>query len=182
VCGELYGLETLERDVQDHSGALTRFFLLARRDAAAGVLAAARTPPVSTAETASDETASDETGARPAWRTMIAVTPVITGPGVLARILDDFGAGGVNLSSLITRPAKVAGKYVFVLTLDAPTWDPLVRAVLERLLAAGDLVKTLGVFPASDEADEALDLDHVPAGSVSSGSSASERDRALLWA
>jgi prephenate dehydratase/chorismate mutase/prephenate dehydratase len=165
VCGELYGLETFARDVEDHGGARTRFLLLARRDEATDVLARARAA----------------AGGRSVWRTMLAVTPVVTGPGVLAQILDDFGAGGVNLSSLVTRPAKVAGKYVFVLTLDAPAWDPLVRVVLGRLLDGGSLVKTLGVFPAGGDTDEALDLDHVPAGSVSAASSPAECERGLLW-
>ncbi|MHA7133956.1 prephenate dehydratase [Oerskovia turbata] len=165
ICGELYGLDVLEPGVEDFRGARTRFLAIVRRDRARAALAAAR-----------------EQG--PAqWRSMLALTPHLTGPGVLARITQAFGAGGVNLSSLITRPLKaLEGRYVFVLTADAAPWEPALRDVLEGLLAAGDSVKTLGVFPARGELDEALSTDHVPVASVRAGASAGELERGLLWA
>lgn len=166
ICGELYGLDLLEAGVEDFRGARTRFLTIVRRDRAQVALAAARAG-----------------GATAQWRTMLALTPHVTGPGVLARITQAFGAGGVNLSSLITRPLKaLEGKYVFVLTVDAAPWEPAVREVLDGLLRAGDSVKTLGVFPARGELDEALSTDHVPVGSVRAGAAADELDRGLLWA
>jgi len=163
LCGELYGLETYERDVQDFAGARTQFLLLARRDDARQALDAAR----------------HVEGAR--WRTMLAVTPVVAGPGVLARILAAFGAGGLNLSSLITRPLKVAGRYVFVLTVDAAPVDPALRAVLQGLLDDGHLLKTLAAFPERAERAVVLDLDHVPSGSVDGTAAPADLARELLW-
>lgn len=172
ICGELYGLTTYERAVEDFAGARTRFLVLAPRAEAAQVLAAAR---------------ADGDGR---WRTMLAVTPIVTGPGVLARITRAFGERGVNLSSLITRPLKaVAGTYVFVLTVDGAPWDPPVRAVLDDLVRAGDSLKSLGVVPARGELDEGVrgearvDVDsaHVPVGSVGAGSGADELAAGLLW-
>lgn len=165
ICGELYGLDVLEAGVEDFHGARTRFLTIVRRDRARAALATA------------------QEGAPAQWRTMLALTPHVTGPGVLARITRAFGAGGVNLSSLITRPLKaLEGRYVFVVTVDAAPWEPAVRDVLEGLLAAGDSVKTLGVFPARGELDEALSSDHVPVGSVRAGASPEDLDRGLLWA
>ncbi|WP_454044501.1 prephenate dehydratase [Cellulosimicrobium sp. Marseille-Q8652] len=168
ICGELYGLATYARGVEDFAGARTRFLVLAPRSAAPGVLARTRA------------------GHDGAWRTMIAVTPVVTGPGVLARITRSFGARGVNLSSLITRPLKaVAGTYVFVLTVDGAPWDAPVRSVLEDLVAAGDSLKTLGVVPARGELDESVHADvdaaHVPVGSVGDASSPRDLESGLLW-
>ena len=164
LCGELYGLDLFEAGVEDFHGARTRFLTIVRRDRAQAALEAVRA------------------GGVERWRTMLALTPHLTGPGVLARITQAFGSGGVNLSSLITRPLKaLEGRYVFVLTVDAAPWEPAVRDVLEGLLAAGDSVKTLGVFPARGELDEALSSDHVPVGSVRAGASADELDRGLLW-
>jgi prephenate dehydratase/chorismate mutase/prephenate dehydratase len=163
LCGELYGLETYERDVQDFAGARTQFLLLARRDDARQALDAAR----------------HAEGAR--WRTMLAVTPVVAGPGVLARILAAFGAGGLNLSSLITRPLKVAGRYVFVLTVDAAPVDPALRAVVQGLLDDGHLLKTLAAFPERAERAVVLDLDHVPSGSVDGTAAPADLARELLW-
>ncbi|GAB2456908.1 prephenate dehydratase [Xylanimonas ulmi] len=169
VCGELYGLETLAQGVEDFGGARTRFLVLARRGEAPGVLAAARA------------------GADPAataWRTMLAVTPVVTGPGVLARITAAFGERRVNMSSLVTRPLKArALQYVFVMTFDAAPWDPSARGLLGDLLAAGDSLKVLGVYP-SDPSEGGLDgvlPDHVPLGSVDAGAQAGALDRGLLW-
>jgi prephenate dehydratase len=171
ICGELYDLQTYERGVEDFAGARTRFLVLATRADAPHVLARARA-------------AHDG-----AWRTMLAVTPVVTGPGVLARITRSFGERGVNLSSLVTRPLKrvhrVAGAYVFVLTVDAAPWDPPVRAVLQDLLDAGDSLKTLGVVPARGELDEPVHADvdaaHVPVGSVGPSTPAPALASGLRW-
>ncbi|MBD5787021.1 ACT domain-containing protein [Cellulosimicrobium terreum] len=170
ICGPLYGLETFERAVEDFGCARTRFLVLAPRTDARRVLADARA-------------ATDAPGT---WRTMLAVTPVVTGPGVLARITRAFGDRGVNLSSLITRPLKaVASTYVFVLTVDGAPWDAGVRDVLGDLLRAGDSLKTLGVMPVRGELDESVHADvdaaHVPVAGAGAGSSAAELDRGLLW-
>ena len=161
LCGELYGLTTVATDVQDFAGARTRFLLVARRAEAPGVLAAS--------------------GAR-SWRSMVAITPAVIGPGVLARITAAFGERGVNMSSLITRPLKAQeGTYVFVVTFDGAPWEPEVRGLLEQLLEAGDWLKTLGVVPVRDAAAPELDLAGVPVGSVQSGADASALASGLLW-
>ncbi|ROS76927.1 prephenate dehydratase domain-containing protein [Cellulomonas sp. PhB143] len=166
ICGDLYGLTTLARGVQDFRGARTRFLTLARRAVARDLLAAHR----------------DDDVAR-GWRTMLAVTPVVTGPGVLARITAAFAGSGVNLSSLITRPLKARdGWYVFVLTVDAAPWQPGLRAVLRALLEDGSSLKTLGVFPVRGELDESVGVQHLPGGGVTRDASPAELDAALVWA
>lgn len=167
ICGELYGLQTYAKAVEDFRGGRTRFLVLTRRTAAAAHLARSR------AAGATD------------WKTMLAITPSVTGPGVLARITAAFGDRGVNMSSLITRPLKAQeSRYVFVVTFDEAPWDQGAREVLSDLLAAGDSLKTLGLFPAGAgfrALDGVLDPDHVPVGSVSAKDSAEERERGLLW-
>lgn len=170
LCGELYGLTRWATAVEDFSGARTRFLLLARRD---GVQA----PEASEAPQTPERSAAST-----AWRSMLAVTPHVTGPGVLARITDAFGARGVNMSSLITRPVKaLEGRYVFILTVDAAPWSADLREVLSGLLDAGDSVKTLGVVPSRGELDDTVAVDRVPTGSVRAGSSEADQARALLW-
>lgn len=163
LCGELYGLTTLARGVQDFAGARTRFLLVTDREAARAELVARH----------------DDGGA---WRTMLAITPHEIGPGVLARITAAFGERGVNMSSLITRPLKAQeGTYVFVVTLDGAPWEPHVRALLGQLLGAGDSLKTLGVFPARPGAESGFDTSRVPAGSVRAGDDDVTLARELLW-
>lgn len=161
LCGELYGLRTRQESVEDFHGARTRFLLLTSRNRAL---------------------AGRWDEEHQAWRTMLAVTPHLTGPGVLARITEAFGRPGVNMSSLITRPLKaLEARYVFILTVDGAPWAAELRGVLATLLDAGDSVKTLGVFPLRGELDAAVDVDRVPAGSVQLTSDDETRRRGLLW-
>ncbi|WP_277208991.1 prephenate dehydratase [Isoptericola croceus] len=169
LCGELYSLETLAEAVEDFPGARTRFLVLDRRDRAAGRFAVSR---------------GQEPDGAHTWRTMLAITPVVTGPGVLARITDAFGVRGVNMSSLVTRPLKAReGQYVFVVTLDAAPWDPPVRDLFGDLLAAGDALKVLGAYPATageGGLDGVLD-EHAPTGSVRASDPPVVLDEGLLW-
>ena len=172
ICGDLYGLRTHSRSVEDFHGARTRFLLITSRESAVEAGAAGLVRAV-----------GDATGAPATWRTMLAITPHVTGPGVLARITDAFGSLGVNMSSLITRPIKsLESRYVFIVTVDGAPWDAPLRSVLDGLLAAGDSVKTLGVFPSRGELDETVEVHRVPAGSVQAGADEAVLRRGLLWA
>jgi len=166
LCGELYGLETLATGVEDFAGARTRFVVLCRRDDATAAWAPVRA------------------AGREAWHTMLAVTPVVTGPGVLARVTAEFAERGVNMSSLVERPLKVReSQYVFVVTLDGAPWEPQVRDLFAALLGAGDSLKVLGAFPVAP-GGRGLDgvlPDHVPTGSVLGGDDDAAVARGLLW-
>ncbi|MFE7406082.1 prephenate dehydratase [Isoptericola sp. NPDC057559] len=170
LCGELYGLETLATGVEDFAGARTRFLVLCRRDGAAAAWAPVR--------------AADGDGAGATWRTMLAMTPVVTGPGVLARVTGEFAARGVNMTSLVERPLKVReSQYVFVVTLDGAPWEPRVRDLLAALLGAGDSLKVLGAFPVSPGGPglDGVLPDHVPTGSVLQQDADETLARGLLW-
>lgn len=168
VCGTLYGLNTVEQSVSDFVGARTRFLLITGRDEAATHLEELRAH-------------GAHAGSR-VMRSMLAVTPRATGPGVLARISGALGQRGVNMSSLITRPLKaLEGKYTFIVTLDAAPWDDNLHAVIRGLLEAGDAVKTLGVFPARGEIDDSIDESRIAPLSAHLTSSTEDLRRALLW-
>ncbi|WP_418277616.1 prephenate dehydratase [Isoptericola jiangsuensis] len=175
LCGELYGLETFAERVEDFSGARTRFLVLGRRADAPGRFLRGRH--------GDDRPGADRDGDT-SWRTMLAVTPVVTGPGVLARVTQAFAGRGVNMSSLVTRPLKAReGQYVFVVTLDEPPWHEQVRDLCGDLLAAGDALKVLGAYPAAP-GEGGLDgvlADHTPVGSVRAGDSATAVAAGLLW-
>jgi len=170
LCGELYGLETLATGVEDFAGARTRFVVLCRRDAATDAWAPAR--------------AAGQGSGPEAWRTMLAVTPVVTGPGVLARVTAEFAERGVNMSSLVERPLKVRDRqYVFVVTLDGAPWEPQVRDLFAALLGAGDSLKVLGAFPVAPGGPglDGVLPDHVPTGSVLGSDDDATVARGLLW-
>lgn len=187
ICGDLYGLTTLARGVQDFAGARTRFLLITSRDGAQEISAqrALGAQEAGTQDPSAGESgavAADGAGPAATWRTMLAVTPHEIGPGVLARITATFGTLRVNMTSLITRPLKAQeGTYVFVVTLDGAPWEPPLRALFERLLDAGDSLKTLGVFPARQMSDGAFDTSRVPVGSARRGMPEQDQARGLLW-
>ncbi|MCK9792246.1 prephenate dehydratase [Isoptericola sp. 4D.3] len=166
LCGELYDLETLATGVEDFAGARTRFLVLCRRDGAPVAWAPRRA-----------------SGTGP-WRTMVAVTPVVTGPGVLARVTAEFAERGVNMSSLVERPLKVRERqYVFVVTLDGAPWEPQVRDLFGALLGAGDSLKVLGAFPVAADGPglDGVLPDHAPTGSVRRDDGGADLARGLLW-
>lgn len=165
LCGELYGLRTLARAVEDYHGARTRFLQITSRATAREYL---RRP--------------DQRAVSQRWSSMLALTPTVTGPGVLARIASAFEDRGVNMSSLITRPLKaVAGQYVFVITCDGAPWEPDLRGALGALIASGDSLKTLGVFPALGDLVGDVEPHRVPVGSVDASAPLAELSRSLLW-
>lgn len=147
ICQSLYGLTVLRDRVEDHSGAQTRFLLLAPRNAG---LARAR-------QLAFNEPV----------QTMLAITPTVTGPGVLARICSAFADRGINLTSLISRPLKVQqARYSFIFTLQSHPSAPAMKAALNESFRGGHWVKLLGAYPAPPIAD-VLDLvSSVPRGSI----------------
>ena len=135
--GELYGLETYKRAVQDYSGAHTDFLVLAPREAVV-------------------ERNRLRCASKASCESIITVIPLFTGPGVVANLLDVFRDNGLNMTSLISRPIKaVDGTYSFVITLDAAPWDANMQAVLREIEEHGDWVKILAVY-------EQRDITHVP--------------------
>ena len=116
ICGELYDLDTLAEHVQDFDGAHTEFLVIAPRDVVQELNARAH---------------SNDAGD---FETIITFIPLVTGPGVLADLLDVLRDAGLNMTSFISRPIKGHdGTYSFIATLDAAPWEPRFRTALEEI-------------------------------------------------
>ncbi|MCO6558417.1 MAG: chorismate mutase [Bifidobacterium sp.] len=169
LCGKLYGLQTLERNVQDFSGAKTDFLVVAPRSDVRAVLQAYRR-----------DDAVD-------FETIIAVIPLSTGPGVIAKLLDSVRDEGLNMTNLMSRPIKGhAGTYSFIITLDAAPWQANFSHLLHQIVAEGDWVKTLAVYPRGEHPNPPVDTWMLPQGGICrkrvyASDVETKEERELLW-
>jgi prephenate dehydratase len=130
LAANLYGLEILAEDVEDHPDNQTRFVSLAK----SGIPA---------------PTGHD--------RTSIACFQSADHPGSLYAILGQFAARNINLSKLESRPTKKAlGDYCFIIDFEGHIADAVVADCLRDLHAELAGVKFLGSYPAAGAAGPAI--------------------------
>ena len=125
LAGEVYGLEVLASDIEDHPENATRFVAVARE----GIPA---------------PTGHDKTS--------IVVFQRANAPGTLLAILQEFAARGIDLNKLESRPTKQGlGEYCFILDMVGHIADEIVADCLRELQLAKADVKLLGSYPAAGE-------------------------------
>lgn len=121
LAGELYGLNMLERSIEDDPNNSTRFFVIGSTDAP-------RRDPSKTS----------------------LVFAVRHGPGALVRCLDAFARRGINLTKIESRPMRGRPwQYWFYLDFEGHWQDPPAEAALIELLRQASMVKMLGSYPAA---------------------------------
>ncbi|MEZ5177264.1 MAG: prephenate dehydratase [Acidimicrobiales bacterium] len=137
LAAQLYGLEVLAADIEDHPENQTRFVAVQ--------------PVAVPAPTGHDKTS-------------IVVAQRADRPGSLLAILQEFAARSINLTRLESRPTKKAlGDYCFLLDLEGHVADDVVADCLRALQTKHGTVKFLGSYPSAAaeapaarvEADEA---------------------------
>ncbi len=125
---QLYGLEVIASDIEDHPENQTRFVAVSR----SGIPA---------------PTGHDKTS--------IAVFQRSDRSGSLMGILAEFAARSINLTKLESRPTKKAlGDYCFLIDLEGHVADQLVADCLTSIVAKHGEVKFLGSYPTTTKGNE----------------------------
>lgn len=118
--GQLYGLDMLDQDVQDHMGNCTRFIQLGK-----------------------------EPGTLPGGEGQTSLICRIAGekPGSLYDLLAEFARRQVNLTRIESRPARTKmGEYVFLMDIDGDESQPAVAEALRAVAARCLWMKRLGSY------------------------------------
>ncbi|MGH9184041.1 MAG: prephenate dehydratase [Acidimicrobiales bacterium] len=130
LAAELYGLDVLASDIEDHPENRTRFVAVGTQ----GI------PPPSGHD-----------------KTTVVCFQRADRPGSLLAILQEFAARAINLTKLESRPTKKGlGQYCFIIDLEGHVDDELVADCLRDLKAKLADVKFLGSYPAAGEQGDAL--------------------------
>lgn len=125
---EVYGLEVLAADIEDHPENQTRFVLVGRD----GV-----TPP----------SGHDKTS--------LLVYQRADAPGSLVGILQEFAARSINLTKLESRPTRTGlGDYCFLIDCEGHIADEVVADAMRNLHMKTAQVKFLGSYPSAYGSDE----------------------------
>ncbi len=134
AAGQLYGLKETQSAIEDHRGAVTRFY----------VVGTTFLPP----------SGRD--------KSIFVLNPKIPATGILVRLLRCFADRSIDLLTIYSRPLKSSlGSYCFVVVVEGHVANIDMQDALRDILSIGARLKFLGSFPASQGAPAAVSLQSI---------------------
>ncbi len=119
AAADIYGLDILQRNIEDEPDNTTRFLVIGRRE----------TPPSGVDKTS-----------------LLIYTD--NRPGALYRILEPIARNGLSMTRIESRPSRQGmWNYVFFIDIEGHARDEKVAAALEELAESASIVKVLGSYP-----------------------------------
>ena len=131
LCAELYGLEILKENVEDHKSNSTRFLVLARKeDADEKAISSGKGPSGKKGDKCSIIFSTEHKA------------------GALFCVLKVFSDASLNLTRIESRPIKSdPGKYAFLLDFEGSDQDEKSAAALSKVEKMAQFYKYLGCYP-----------------------------------
>jgi len=119
IAADIYGLETLEANIEDNPDNTTRFLIIGRQ---------------SVAPSGDDKTS------------LLVSTP--NKPGGLHQMLEPFAENAISMSRIESRPSRLANwEYVFFIDINGHVEDKRVIQCLDALREKTSMLKVLGSYP-----------------------------------
>ena len=119
AAAEIYGLDILQRNIEDEPDNTTRFLVIGRRE----------TPPSGVDKTS-----------------LLIYTD--NRPGALYSILEPIARNGISMSRIESRPSRQGmWNYVFFIDIEGHVADEKVARALQELEQTANIVKVLGSYP-----------------------------------
>lgn len=123
AAANLYGLQVIEKNIEDNSNNYTRFLVICKNEA--------------------KRTGNDKTS---------VVFTIKDAPGALYSMLKPFAERGINLTKIESRPIKTkAWEYVFFVDLDGHITDEPVKQAISELEKSCSFLKVLGSYAKSQQ-------------------------------
>lgn len=151
LAAKIYGATVLREGVQDRDDNETRFVWLARagdgtRDDRAEIASVEPVIPEPTRGGADTPPLRAHGG--DGWKTSLVFWgPGANSPGWLVRCLDEFGARGINLTKIESRPKRDRmGSYMFFVDLQGRMSDPPIAEAVAGLERICEQVRVLGAY------------------------------------